>query len=1023
MKSRPEESARPGKGLVESRKAGDHTITRGSYRFGHATPTRFHWTAVLFISNWTGLIRYDNYSLIIKGQRIFLNSGEFHAWRLPVPSLWPDIMQKAKAAGLNAISTYVHQGMHNPSRGVYDFGGLNSLELFFEAAMAAGLWVVYINAETTAGGIAHWITSEVAGDLRTNASDWRDAWTGYLDAVLNVTVPYQVSRGGPVIAMQIDNEFDQDDPSHAWYYEDIKRAYHSSDIDVPLTYNDPGPLSNFINGSGAADLYGLDSYPVRFDCSNPHLWPGNVSVGLHRYHQRVNHWQPLYIPEFQGGSFDAWGPGAPGYAKCWELTNPEFQSVFNLHLWASNAKLINYYMFYGGTSWGGLPFPGVYTSYDYGAPLTESRQLTAKYDELKRQSMFLRSSPEFYKTDWVSDSLDELDIASDLAIYSTLLRNPDTDARFYVVRQNDSTSTEPIAFSLQVSVGADELIVPQVASSIILDGRQSKMIVTNYHFGASSTLAYSTAPIFFAGTIDGRDVLFLYGDSTQEHEFALHLVGRPNPVLQAPTSVRKASSSLLGTIVTVLAGLHGLTTIWDSDRQLVLFADTTTAGTFWSPTIAGSNATDPFREFWQYGTNDAILVGGPYLVRNASISGSTLALCGDLEESAMLTVIGPKKITHITWNDQDVSLLPISGSVSSIGGFVGLLETVTSTVVVPVLENWVYHDSLPEILDSFHDSEWVTADHLTTNIPYKPYYGDGRVLYGCDYGFGENVVIWRGHFDATGAEKSVNLSINGGEAFAASVWLNDVFLGTSYGNSTNNLNVLEETDDEFVLPAHALRLGGDNVITVVQDNMGLNQTDGAAVNSPKSPRGIRGFQLNDGSFGEWKVQGKIGGYVKFVRGTFNEGGLYGEREGWHLPGFNTSSWISRPLSSGLLGDAAGVGFFVNTFDLDTPYGVDIPMSVVFREPLGQPYRALLYVNGWMMGKRVGNLGPQSRFPVPEGILDYHGKNTVAIALWTMESNSSVAPDLALEIEGQYEGGVGGIVYNNPGWTSDGRAAT
>ncbi|KAK0471627.1 beta-galactosidase jelly roll domain-containing protein [Armillaria novae-zelandiae] len=64
----------------------------------------------------------------------------------------------------------------------------------------------------------------------------------------------------------------------------------------------------------------------------------------------------------------------------------------------------------------------------------------------------------------------------------------------------------------------------------------------------------------------------------------------------------------------------------------------------------------------------------------------------------------------------------------------------------------------------------------------KPYYSDGTILYGCDYGFCENIVLWRGHFNGTGTEKSLNLSVNGGEAFAANVWLNDVFLNTSYGN-------------------------------------------------------------------------------------------------------------------------------------------------------------------------------------------------------------------------------------------------
>ena len=91
----------------------------------------------------------------------------------------------------------------------------------------------------------------------------------------------------------------------------------------------------------------------------------------------------------------------------------------------------------------------------------------------------------------------------------------------------------------------------------------------------------------------------------------------------------------------------------------------------------------------------------------------------------------------------------------------------------------------------------------------------------------------------------------------------------------------------------------------------------------------------------------------------NEGGLYGERLGWHLPGFDTSSWVKRDLSEGLPGSAAGVGFFVTTFKLDLPSDQDAFLSFTFDDNVGTPgtpYRAYLFVNGWMMGKRVGNLG-------------------------------------------------------------------
>ena len=71
-----------------------------------------------------------------------LSSGEFHTFRLPVPSLWPDILEKVKAAGLNGISVYTHMGLINPAPGVVDFGGFRALQPLFDAAKAAGIWIV-----------------------------------------------------------------------------------------------------------------------------------------------------------------------------------------------------------------------------------------------------------------------------------------------------------------------------------------------------------------------------------------------------------------------------------------------------------------------------------------------------------------------------------------------------------------------------------------------------------------------------------------------------------------------------------------------------------------------------------------------------------------------------------------------------------------------------------------------------------------------------------------------------------------
>ena len=96
-----------------------------------------------------------------------------------------------------------------------------------------------------------------------------------------------------------------------------------------------------------------------------------------------------------------------------------------------------------GTNWGGIAFPGVYTSYDYGSPIRETRQLSDKYDELKRQNMFIRSSPEFRKTDWIGDTNSGIPgvILQGSEAFATYLRNPDSGTGFIITRQANSSST------------------------------------------------------------------------------------------------------------------------------------------------------------------------------------------------------------------------------------------------------------------------------------------------------------------------------------------------------------------------------------------------------------------------------------------------------------------------------------------------------------------------------------------------------------------------------------------------------
>ncbi|CAE6444221.1 unnamed protein product [Rhizoctonia solani] len=1014
----------------------------------------------------TGLVQWDGKSLVVKGQRIFLWSGEFHTFRLPSPELWGDILEKTKAAGFNAISVYVHWGLVNPAPGKLDFSGFRALDPLFKLAMKSGLWVVLrpgvqlqlvTNPPFSGGGIPHWVTSEVAGHLRTNNTNYARAWEPYVDAIADILVKgnWQIgdTTGGPVIAVQLENEYlATHSPGHKYkapYMAALARRFVDRGIVVPLTYNDAYMGGNYAtgeigqceegeeeggeNGSHGkgrcgVELYGVDSYPQRFDCSNPDVWNPVVTT-YHDFHMKTNPHEPLYIPEFQGGSFDAWGGGTKhgwagaGYEACRQLTGPEFSQVFNLGLWANNAKMINLYMLYGGTTWGYMPFPGVYTSYDYGAGITETRRLTSKYAELKRQGLFLRSVPDFYATDVVGNSTDSdhhpIVNLDNPKVFGTLLRNEATGAEFYIVRHADSTSHETVGFRLNLagtlapnSVESIPLTIP----SITLSGRASKVLLRNVSYG-SSRLAWSTASILYAGKMGNRDVLFLHGPSSEGHEFAVPLQkqssGSARISQHVSVSQHTLSNSREFSVVTVLPGSVGLVTIFETSSQLVLFADSDTAGNFWAPVLApqGKDSLmepNPYANFFQFGTNSSVLVGGPYLVRDAQLSSKgELSLRGDLEKESMLTVIAELgAVRRVFWNGVpvDTMLHDSSASTSGVLRFLVFPRLRVADIEVPKLTDWRYQDSLPEVQEGYDDSKWMVANKTSTNIPERPYFGE-NVLYGCDYGFCEGAVVWRGHFTGSSETTGARLVINGGLVFAASIWLNGEFLATTYGNSSNYHNNIPETDQVYHFPANSVIQGGNNVLTVVQDNMGLEMTVDWTADFSKSPRGIRGYELIGGSFTEWKVQGKEGGYTGYkdkLRGVQNEGGLYGERQGWHLPGFDDSNWTKSDISNGLPNNQAGVGWFRTTFSLKIPHAYDVPISFEF-ENKPEPYRALLFVNGWLMGRYIANLGPQYKFPIPEGILNHRGENTVAIAIWSME-NAQLSPNLKLTIEGIFDSG-------------------
>lgn len=86
----------------------------------------------------------------------------------------------------------------------------------------------YINAETTGGGFPGWVTT-LEGDLRTNATDYKEAWTPYIEAICAIVKPFQITEGGPVILMQVENELTESDVTDV-YFKQIEKVIVDSGI-------------------------------------------------------------------------------------------------------------------------------------------------------------------------------------------------------------------------------------------------------------------------------------------------------------------------------------------------------------------------------------------------------------------------------------------------------------------------------------------------------------------------------------------------------------------------------------------------------------------------------------------------------------------------------------------------------------------------------------------------------------------------------------------------------------------------
>ncbi|KAI8958610.1 glycoside hydrolase family 35 protein [Daldinia sp. FL1419] len=925
------------------------------------------------------IVTWDEHSLYVRGERLMVMSGEFHPWRLPVPSLWLDVFQKIKSLGFNCVSFYSNWALLEGKPGNFSAEGVFSFEQFFQAATQAGIYLIarpgpYINAEVSFGGYPGWL-QRIKGRLRTLDEDYLAATENYAAQIGAIIAKAQVTNGGPVILYQPENEYTAGisiplpNGKYMQYVEDQAR---NAGVIIPFISNDGLPLGNYApgTGTGAVDIYGHDAYPVLFDCQNPSIWPPLALSGIyHQLHELQSPSAPFSLLEFQGGSYDPWG--GSGLESCASFINHEFERVFYKNNLAAGVAIQNIYMIFGGTNWGNIGYPGGYTSYDYGAAIAEDRSIRReKYSELKLEAEWLKVSPDYLIAE--PGTALALTYADNAAITVTRLAGNISigSGSFFVVRHSDYSRTASDNYTMKLPTLKGDISIPTLFDKLTLHGRDSKIIVTDYDVRGVKLL-YSTAEILTHQKFETSTVLIVYSGPNEMNELALQIDDTPQVRASDAVKVNRTDS-----FVTLAWSTPKARNIVKIDDFYIYILDRNSAYNYWVPKINKSSS---------------LIVNGPYLVRSASFDDGELSLSADFNRSTAVEVIGAA---------QSTAVLKINGKATEFkieeGRIIAEVSYEFPSLNIPELSGlpWKYINSLPEIQEDYDDSTWLAADHESTNNSYQALQTPTS-LFASDYGFHAGVLLFRGHFTSKGTEKSFKLKTQGGRAYGHSVWLNSTFLGSWIGSAN-----AASYEASYKLPT--LSKGALYVFTVVVDNMGLDEDFIIGIDMGKAPRGILNYRLSSSIFDStpisWKITGNIGGedYVDRTRGPLNEGGLFAERQGYHFPqppsdAFTSGSPFSAP-------GKPGVSFYTASLSLDLPStSYDVPLSFSFGSGSGGVVRIQLYVNGWQFGKYIPHIGPQTRFPVPEGILNYNGENWIGLVIWRMEEGDDAsALDIKLE---------------------------
>ncbi|KAI8368826.1 glycoside hydrolase superfamily [Choanephora cucurbitarum] len=905
--------------------------------------------------------------------------------------------------GFNTIRIYFHWGYHSPDEGVYNFEGNRDVEFLLELCEELELFVLaapgpYICAETQAGGYPSWLIAKRELNIRHNFMMlWRifdPKFANYeiqwINQIMPIIARHQITENNPgkrgcVIGVQIDNELFETMATilPIGLHDQMRvlaKATRDSGITVPLFTNDgfeeggwvprPDEKKKFWSKKKfGIDLYGFDKYVIFAPSSSPKSWlvdsgvsvgsweewnPKNVENSMDNLEKTVRGFgggakdSPMFIPELQGGWFNHYQLQHT-YDQIFDFYGDEYTKIILESSLAQGVTMASTYIIYGGTNWGTIGDPDVYTSYDYSGCIREFGMLSSRGRNVRKTMLLTRSfDPYFTMTERVARPNVKPSISHVLNLQREAVGG-DQNVTFTFLRNFDRKKRETFDITVEEKEGS-------LTMSCFIPYKTSFIAIGNYTAANGVHLIFSAIPILNRlVSPNGKDEVWIV-----------------EPNIVGSMAFANKEMQLSGNMQDNALRSDGPSVILSFEADHGWSKLETTEGSLYIIGLSRQDASTAFAHFEE-----------PYWNQGVKRSPSFVAWGAD-------NFYFDKKTRQLEINHRRTEKELHLVSFDQLSGF-----TKSNVYDIPIVHTFEYksHKNEPVHVKidythwekravRFNELLWENVKHLGQN---------GKAVYNTiDYHYTSGHALYRTRFKTPDSEHpKASLSLN--VRNRATVILNGHIIG---GHTTYSRQLFmpgaKIGPDPYFIGSKTYELGPylsrsanlENELIVLVESFGLNR-QAFIMNDVRNPRGIISAKLNGLSeTPEWEITGVD---VRKLSNPYNSTGFPDEIVSSDWESFKDVQLVKErcriPLKV-----TQGVQWF--RFRFDNIHKSSSLYNIPLRLHMDGSWTAMVFLNDMLIARYYGNGdGPQHDFYLPDELI--HAKNNqVKILAYTWEDTEA-----------------------------------